>query len=129
MDAEKGDKLRIKVAQHRGKRGVVESVHTDDFVVRLNDTDELVSLTAEDVTNYSLAARKAWQRMPNRRVGRPTGSTTTDRISVTLRIDREVWVRVQDAEATGKLNDRVAFINKWIERGLTDLTTKHKKER
>jgi hypothetical protein len=128
MDVEQGDKIRIKVTEHEGKRGVVESVHAGSFIVRLNEADEFVHLTAEDVTNYSLAARKAWQKMPNRRVGRPKGATTTDRVSVTLRINRDLWVQIQNAEATGQLNDRVAFINKWISQGLIDLTTKRKKE-
>lgn len=129
MDAEQGDKVRIKKTQHDGVRGVVESVQKDRLVVRLNDSDEVVLLTAADVTNYSLAARKAWRQMPSRRVGRPKGSTKTDRVSVTLRVDRDLWTRLQNAEATGQLDDRVAFINQWIDRGLTELTTRRKKER
>jgi len=121
MQAEPGDKVRLKEGTHRGKRGVVEQVRTQSLIVRLNEGNEQVQLTASEVTNFSLAARKAWERMPDRRVGRPKGSTTSDRISVTLRIDRELWERFKRAEANGLIRDRTAVINSWIAEKLKQL--------
>lgn len=114
MDAEAGDKVRLKGKAHRHKRGVVENVRARSLVVRLDENGERVQVSPSDLTNFSLAARKAWERMPDRRVGRPRGSTTTDRISVTLRIDRQLWERFKRAEAGGLVEDRSSVINAWI---------------
>jgi uncharacterized protein (DUF4415 family) len=62
--------------------------------------------------------------MPARRVGRPKGTTKTDRVSVTLRMDREVWAQFQQAEAAGVIEDRTATINAWIATRLNDLLSK-----
>ena len=121
MGAEPGDKIRLKVGTNRGERGVVESVHAKCLHVRLKSSGDLLKVSASDVTNYSLAARRAWERMPDRRVGRPRGSRTTDRVSVTLRIDREVWERFKHAEQTQLIKDRTAMINAWLAEKLTEL--------
>lgn len=121
MEAEPGDKVRLKGETCRGKRGVVEKVRTQSLIVRLDESDERVQVAPSEVTNFSLAARKAWERMPDRRVGRPKGSTTTDRISVTLRIDRELWERFKRAEASGLIEDRTSMINAWITEKLEEL--------
>ncbi len=114
MDAERGDKVRLKGMTHRHMRGVVEHIRHKNLVVRLDENGERVHVSPSEVTNFSLAARKAWERMPARRVGRPKGSTTTDRVSVTLRIDRDLWERFKRAEAAGLVIDRSAAINAWI---------------
>lgn len=74
-----------------------------------------------DATNYSLAARKAWRRMPRRRVGRPKGTAKTDRVSVTLRIDRELWDHFRRAESAGLIQDRTALINSCIAQKLAEI--------
>ena len=112
-----GDKVRVK---HTRSRGVVEVLEGDHVKVRLEDGS--LTLVAEDeITNYSLAARKAWKNMPSRRVGRPKGTTTTDRVSVTLRIDRELWQAFKNAEQRGVIIDRTATINEWIAEKLREL--------
>ncbi len=121
MDTEPGDKVRLKSKTHQGQRGVVEKVRSKSLVVRLDAPDKLGEVSPSEVTNFSLAARKAWERMPDRRVGRPKGSTTTDRVSVTLRIDRELWKRFKRAEAAGLIEDRTAVINAWIAEKLDEL--------
>ncbi len=73
MNTEPGDKVRIKGDAHKGQRGVVEKVRRRSLFVRLAETEELIEILPSEVTNFSLAARKAWERMPNRRVGRPKG--------------------------------------------------------
>lgn len=121
MDAEVGDKVRLKGKTHQGHRGVVEKVRSTSLFVRLEGTDERVQVFPSEVTNFSLAARKAWERMPDRRVGRPKGSTTTDRVSVTLRIDRALWERFKRAEAAGLVEDRTSIVNAWIAQKLDEL--------
>jgi len=117
MKAKVGDKIRIKSI---AKRGVVERVQGKSLVVSFED-GKSASFDESEVTNFSLAARKAWESMPDRRVGRPKGTTKTDRTSVTLRIDRELWEQFRLAEENGKITDRTATINKWISEKLNEL--------
>jgi uncharacterized protein (DUF4415 family) len=91
LRTEKGDKVRVRSGCTAGARGVVESIVGDRVVVRLSGQRRVMRLGLATVTNLSLAARKAWASMPARNVGRPKGTKTVDRVSVTLRIDREVW--------------------------------------
>ncbi|ADB15967.1 hypothetical protein Psta_1289 [Pirellula staleyi DSM 6068] len=112
-----GDKVRVKATK---ERGVVESLDGRKIQVRL-ETGLLTPVTELEITNYSMAARKAWKSMPNRRVGRPNGTTTTDRVSVTLRIDRKLWEAFKSAEERGAVADRTATINKWISEKLRQL--------
>jgi uncharacterized protein (DUF4415 family) len=105
-----GDKVWVKTTK---VRGVVEGIDGRRIQVRL-ETGSLTSVTELEITNYSMAARKAWKNMPNRRVGRPKGTTTTDRVSVTLRIDRELWEAFKSAEERGAIADRTATINELI---------------
>ena len=117
MKAKIGDKVLVKDCQ---KRGLVERVRGKSLTIVL-ESGEQAQTTASGVTNYSLAARKAWAKMPDRRVGRPKGTTRTDRTSVTLRIDRELWERFRQAEADEKIKDRTATINQWIAEKLNEL--------
>lgn len=118
MKPQIGDKVRVKATK---TRGVIENLDGQCIRVRL-DIGSLEAFTESEVTNYSLAARKAWQNMPKRRVGRPKGTTTTDRISVTLRIDRELWEAFRRAEARGDIDDRTDTINEWIAENLRELS-------
>lgn len=124
MNAQPGDKIRIKIGTHAGVRGVVESVDKSKLFVQLSDSAKLLETVEAEVTNFSLSARKAWDRMPDRRVGRPKGTTRTDRVSVTLRIDREVWERFKRAEVEGVIKDRTATLNAWIASQLDGLLPK-----
>jgi hypothetical protein len=65
--------------------------------------------------------------MPERRVGRPKGSTVCDRISVTIRFDRELWQRFRIAETEGLIADRTATFNAWLEEHLDRVHLKSKK--
>jgi uncharacterized protein (DUF4415 family) len=114
MEPEVGDKVKLKSRNSAPMRGVVEEVHSDGLLVRLDESGELVTVAAELVTNFSLAARKAWKNMPHRQVGRPKGARHCDRVSVTLRIDRELWERFKQDELEGTIQDRTATINAWF---------------
>jgi len=111
MEPEVGDKVRLKGYNSASTRGVVEAVQGGELLVRLNESGELVPVASACVTNFSLAARKAWKNMPHRRVGRPKGARHCDRVSVTLRIDRELWKQFRQDESEGLIEDRTATIN------------------
>jgi uncharacterized protein (DUF4415 family) len=121
VKAETGDKVRLKVKKHPGSRGIVEATKGDKLVVRLEDSDQRVLVVPEEVTNLSLAARKAWVSMPNRHVGRPKGMRFCDRVSVTLRIDRDLWEQFRLKESLGLIDDRTATINRWLQEKLDEL--------
>lgn len=118
MDAEIGDKVRLKNDGYAGKRGIVEAVNGSSMAVRIDGASTTITVQPADVTNFSLAARKAWQNMPHRPVGRPKGSRHCDRVSVTLRIDRELWSEFRLKESEGLIEDRTAAINAWLRRML-----------
>lgn len=121
MKPEPGDKVRLKTGPHSGFRGVVEAVEGEKLVVRLEDSGRAIQVLPDALTNYSLAARKAWLTEPDRRVGRRKGTRLCDRISVTLRIDRDLWERFQRLEAEGRIEDRTASINSWLRTRLAEL--------
>lgn len=129
MEILKGDKVRLKVGVHSGKRGIICRVKGSSLHVQVEGAAEQVVATSSHVTNFSLAARKAWERMPDRRVGRPKGSVTVDRLSVTLRIDRFLWRRFQKAEKAGLTINRTALVNQWLSDFLDRLDSdQHAKE-
>jgi hypothetical protein len=121
LKPEPGDKVRLKAGTHAGQRGIVESVEGDKLRVRLEETGLGLWLIATAVTNYSLAARKAWVTGPDRRVGRRKGTKLCDRVSVTLRIDRDLWERFCDMEAAGVIENRTAAVNRWLRQKVDEL--------
>ena len=114
MGSEIGDKVRLKSSRGDCARGLITKISNGSISVSLVGTEKTVEVNMDEITNLSLAARKAWQSMPNRRVGRPKGTRLCDRVSVTLRIDRELWDQFRRLEADGTIEDRTATINTWI---------------
>lgn len=123
MSMQVGDKIRCKGARN-GSRGTIVRIEGNRVGVTLTDSDETIEMDVADITNFSQAARKAWKNMPNRRVGRPRGSRQFDRISVTLRVDRDLWERFRRDEAAGAISDRTATINAWLRNMLDRLELK-----
>ncbi len=121
MQAETGDKVRLKTGEHRGERALVIAVAGGGLTVRLEGSDREVLVSPEEVTNFSLAARKAWKTEPNRGVGRRKGTRLCDRVSVTLRLDRELWERFVSLEQAGVIAGRTATINCWLREKLAEL--------
>jgi hypothetical protein len=113
LNAASGDKIRIKRGPHAGERALVIGVDGDALLVKMESGT--LRLRQADVINYSLAARKAWKTGPDRAVGRRKGSKVKDRISVTFRIDRELWERYLRLEKLRQVEDRNDFINEWLE--------------
>lgn len=121
MKAEAGDKVRVKVGPHSGQRGVVDAIDGEQVLVRLEKTAQMVRLQADQVTNFSLAARKAWVTDPNRGVGRRKGTKFRDRVTVTFRIDRDLWEQFMQMVETGRIEDRNSAVNSWFRSKLTEL--------
>jgi hypothetical protein len=121
VKAEEGDKVRLKAGAHAGQRGVVEAIDGEKLLVRLEESGSKTRLTPEQVTNFSLAARKAWVTGPDRAVGRKKGTKLYDRVSVTLRVDREVWEQFVGLEEEGVIDNRTATINTWFREKLVEL--------
>ena len=120
MGSQIGDNVRLKTAPYARKRGVIADVHHHILVGEVNE--DQIQADTHDVTNLSLAAKKAWQSMPDRSVGRPNGSRFCDRVSVTLRIDRELWNEFRRLEVEGLIEDRTATINTWLREKTRELT-------
>jgi hypothetical protein len=99
----------------------VDAIDGGKLVVRLEGSGQRAWLTPEQVTNFSLAARKAWVTGPHRRVGRPKGTRLCDRISVTLRIDRELWERFRAMEKAGVIEHRTGLVNRWLREKMDEL--------
>jgi len=122
-----GDKIRIKnLPGLKGERGVIEAVRESKLVVR-TESGKNINLDPREITNFSLAARKAWKSMPKRKVGRPRGTSVSNRISVTLRIDDDLWREFRQAEASGLISKRTEILNQWIREKLDQIL--HSKKR
>jgi hypothetical protein len=116
-----GDKVRLKVGAHAGCRGVVESIEGEELLVRLEDSGSMTRVAPEQVTNFSLAARKAWVTGPDRAVGRKKGTKLCDRVSMTLRFDRDLWEHFLALEEDGVIGNRTGLINGWFREKLANL--------
>lgn len=120
-----GDKVRLK--RPDGARGIVSGIEGSRIAVRIAESDRILTARPEDLTNFSLAARKAWRNMPTRKVGRPKGSRVCDRLSVTIRLDRDLWESFRRAEAQGVIDDRTSSLNRWIAEGLSRASAEARK--
>jgi hypothetical protein len=121
VKAAAGDKVRMKIGEHTGERGVVEEIDGEKLLIRLDESKAKSRVTPEQVTNFSLAARKAWVTGPNRAVGRKKGTKLCDRVSVTLRFDRDLWEHFLALEEERVIDDRTGLINGWFREKLADL--------
>jgi hypothetical protein len=70
----------------------------------------------EDVTNYSLAARRAWQTRP-KRAGRPR-STSPKRL-ISVRIEPGLLDQMAVMAEAGLIPSREQAMNRWIAEGIT----------
>lgn len=124
-----GDKVRVKPTSTRTStlRGTVSAIDGTYLIIRASEDGSLVRVKPDEITNFSLAARKAWQKMPERQVGRPRGSTVCDRVSVTIRLDRDLWEQFREAESRGYVTDRTNTLNTWVREGLNRITPRMKK--
>ena len=109
-----GDKVQVRAGQPQaGQRGMVQAVKNGECRLRLED-GTVVRVPEKALRNFSRAARQAWNAMPDRKVGRPIGSKTCDRVSVTLRFDRSLWSRYVMLEENGQLKSRTSLFNEFL---------------
>src|SRR6266480_3450455 len=106
-----GDKIRIRSGLYKGSRGIIQSESDGLLEIQL-DSNVVVYIGHDEITNYSLAARRAWQVMP-KRAGRPQLSTPRKKM-VSMRIDVDVWERLGDAVELGLITNREEAVNLWL---------------
>lgn len=106
-----GDKVRIRTGSHRGCRGILRGEDMGVLRIELND-GSIALVSASEVTNYSLAARRAWEVMP-KQAGRPHLSAPRKKM-VSMRLDIEVWKRLGQAAEFGLISSREQAVNTWL---------------
>jgi transcription elongation factor len=62
VDHHVGDKVRLRTGGSKGLRGIILALPGDKLEVQLEDGQK-AQVAPQDITNFSLAARKAWQTM------------------------------------------------------------------
>jgi hypothetical protein len=106
-----GDKVRFREGQLKGEKGIVAEVTEATLKVLLSNA-QIATASPSDLTNYSLAARRAWEIMP-KRAGRPQ-STSVRKKMVSMRLDSGVWADLGRAVALGLIQSREQAINNWL---------------
>lgn len=106
-----GDKVRLCSGPHKGARGSIAAESDGRFEIELGPGDKIVAF-AEDITNYSLAARRAWETMP-KRTGRPKGQKPVKRM-VSMRLDSDVVDMLQEAAERELIPNREKAVNDWV---------------
>src|SRR6266566_5506989 len=113
-----GDKIRVRSGIYTGARGIIRAELNGLLEIELDDS-KVLSVPAKEVTNYSLAARRAWQVMP-KRAGRPQLATPRKKM-VSMRLDIDVWDRLGEAVELGLIPSREEAINAWLGQQLDSL--------
>jgi uncharacterized protein (DUF4415 family) len=118
-----GDKIRIRNGPFAGARGII-LVEVDGLLeIQLDESESnTLTLPVEDITNYSLAARRAWKVMP-KRAGRPQLPIPRKKM-VSMRLDVDVWDRLGDAVELGLITSREEAVNFWLREKLDALPIK-----
>ena len=111
-DQQIGDKVRVKIGDHKGKRGLI-TVVTTEFVEVILDDEIVINISRDRITNYSLAARRAWQVMP-KKAGRPKDETPKTKM-VSLRLDIELWDKLGRAVTAGIIPNKEFAMNALLE--------------
>lgn len=62
VDHHAGDKIRLRAGDYKGQRGTILALSGDKLEIQLEDGKK-TQVVPQDITNFSLAARKAWQTM------------------------------------------------------------------
>jgi len=120
-----GDKVRIRSGLYSGARGIIRTGSDGHLEVEI-DEGKVAHVDSEEITNYSLAARRAWKAMP-KRAGRPRLSTPRKKM-VSMRLDIDLWERLDDAAKLGLITNRQDAVNNWVRERLNTLfdTESHK---
>lgn len=95
-------------------RAVIVRLEDDLLVVDVDG--EFTTVNARDVTNYSLAARKAWQTRP-KRAGRPRLDEPRKRL-ISIRLDINLLDQLAVLSEQGLIPSREAAINDMLRNAL-----------
>ncbi len=106
-----GDKVRIHSGLRAGERGIIFAESNGLLEIELGTSDKIF-VSPKEITNYSLAARRAWEVMP-KRTGRPKGQKPVKRM-VSMRLDSDVWDMLHDAANRGLIPNCEKAVNDWI---------------
>ena len=106
-----GDKVRIRSGPHARARGIIFAELNGHLEIELG-TGDRISVSPEEITNYSRAARRAWEVMP-KRTGRPKGQKPVKRM-VSMRLDSDVWDMLHDAANRGLIPNCEKAVNDWV---------------
>lgn len=112
----RGDKLRIRGGRHSGRRALLLGTAGRRIRVQLESGAVITLSTRTPITNFSLAARRAWQVMP-KRAGRRAQETPRSRM-LSIRFDRALLARLDRAVAEGAASSRSQAIEEWVQRGV-----------
>ncbi len=116
-----GDKIRVRSGSYTGARGVIQAELDGLLEITLDERD-IIMVAIKDVTNYSLAARRAWKAMP-KRAGRPQLPTPRKKM-VSIRLDIDIWNRLGEAVESGLIPSREEAVNTWLRERLDMLFEK-----
>jgi hypothetical protein len=114
---QEADKVLLRAGPHAGKRGTITAVAATDLVVVTLPEGITVEMRAQDIRNFSAAARKAWRTTPSRPVGRPAGRSMR-RVSVTLRLDSALWMRFRKLETLAVVKSRSQFLEEALSKAV-----------
>lgn len=112
------DKVKIRSGSHAGARGVIQGEDIGLIHVKL-ETGEVVNLTALEITNFSLAARRAWEVMP-KKSGRPALDEPRKKM-VSLRLDVDVLEMLEQASLRGIILNKSETVNRILRENLKAL--------
>ena len=111
-------RLQYYTGPHTGARGIIQAELDGFLEIQLEDSTS-IKVPINDVTNYSLAARRAWQVMP-KRSGRPQLPAPRKKM-VSIRLDIDVWDRLGRQLKSGLIPSREQAINVWLRQQLDSL--------
>ena len=117
-----GDKVRLRSGPNKGERGVLHGEEGTLVKVELG-SGQIVLTKPDEITNFSLAARKAWEKMP-KRSGRPRSANQNKKM-VSFRLDMDVWRMLGLAAEFDLIVSREQAINSWLRKELEVLLQKY----
>ncbi len=106
-----GDRVRVKARPGDPQRGIVRQVSKAWLRVETDDGESLL-VPPDSVTNYSLAARRAWRTMP-KHAGRPRSARRDTRM-ISVRIRDSTWSLLARAVDLGLVSSRERAIDVWV---------------
>jgi hypothetical protein len=113
--AQVGDKVRIRSGTHAKERGVIRTTEGALLEIQL-DGGSLIQVGPEEITNYSLAARRAWQVMP-KQAGRHQLAAPRKRM-ISLRLGISILEYLERATELHLIPNKEQTVNTGLRRQL-----------